>query len=546
MSFFFLTAVKGDMPVHILELIIIRRLDYLKDVLKGNTLVYNEYVVEGSLYDNASHFMLCVIAILGENVGFTQFFLRAEVELFSRRLASLTAYDIRSFAKKLIRSIRKHAETVSFFDPLLALLRHLIIKDMAQHLCLSTHKTSCKDHNIKLNFKHCLDFIARREVELRNGVAFIPCSKWKQYLSILFRNNLRLRIQKTDLAPLKSDTRVMDLLMKMKSEFFPCIVKSPNTLLSREVDSVSKWFPPCMLNLHNNLRNKHRLSHTQRFHYSLFLKDIGLPIEEAVDFWRLEYRQSPNGNHACCHNWEKDEKKYLYGIRHMYGLEGCKKNYTSVNCQRIQSLDNACSEGGCPFKSFDNPKMIKLLQNSSETILAEINELRRKNMYTLSCMLYLNSIGEKNCDNYSFNFTPVKYYTIASKGSSCTIAPLFSRFALSPKAAATMKGAAFPVKYDGEIYDLKKFLRDHPGGVNTLQVYEGKSIKNAMQKFGHSNNAYHMLNDLKVAGEPEDANLTGGLSANGRIITNEEGEQDGEDIAFLEELEVSYTVFIAK
>lgn len=82
-------------------------------------------------------------------------------------------------------------------------------------------------------------------------------------------------------------------------------------------------------------------------------------------------------------------------------------------------------------------------------------------------------------------------------------------------------------------------MRDHPGGVNTLKAYEGRSIMNAMQKFGHSASAYHMLNDLKVSGEAEDVNLTGKLSVNGRIITNEEEKRDAEDIAFLEELEVS-------
>lgn len=418
MSFFYLTAVKGDMPVHLLETIIISRLDYLKDVLKNKTLLYNEYVVEGSLYDNVSHFMLCVIAILGDNTGFSKFFLKAEVELFRRRLTSLSAYDMRSFAKKLLRSIRKCIETPYFFDPLISLSRHLLIKDLAQHLCLSTHKNNCKEHHILVNFRHSLDFVARREVELKNGVASIPCGKWNQYLTILFSNNLRLRIQKTELDALKSDPRVMDLLAKVRRKFFTSTAKSTNVLLSREVDNVSKWFPPCMLNLHQNLRNKHRLSHTQRFHYSLFLKDIGLPIEEAIDFWRHEYRQSPNGRHTCCHSWEKDEKKYLYGIRHMYGLEGCKKNYTSVNCQCIQSVNNASSEGGCPFKSFDGPNMLKLLQHPSEPLLAEIMELKKKNMYTQSCMLYLKNIEANSCDYFSFNFTPIKYYTIASKSST--------------------------------------------------------------------------------------------------------------------------------
>lgn len=100
-----------------------------------------------------------------------------------------------------------------------------------------------------------------------------------------------------------------------------------------------------------------------------------------------------------------------------------------------------------------------------------------------------------------------------------------------------MKRAAFPVQYQGESYDLKKFMRDHPGGVNTLKAYEGKSIMNAMQNFGHSASAYHMLNDLKVL-EADDVNLTGKLSGNGRIITNGEDKRNAEHIAFLEELEV--------
>lgn len=96
----------------------------------------------------------------------------------------------------------------------------------------------------------------------------------------------------------------------------------------------------------------------------------------------------------------------------------------------------------------------------------------------------------------------------------------------------------FPVKYDGNYYDLKKFLRDHPGGVNTLEMYRGKSIVQAMSEFGHSNSAYHMLNDFKVESDVlKDFNLTGVVSANGRIITKEESNRNSEEVAFLEELE---------
>ncbi|XP_052748499.1 fatty acid 2-hydroxylase [Galleria mellonella] len=101
-----------------------------------------------------------------------------------------------------------------------------------------------------------------------------------------------------------------------------------------------------------------------------------------------------------------------------------------------------------------------------------------------------------------------------------------------------MTASGFPVEFAGANYDLRQFVRDHPGGVNTLKYYKGKSILKAMEKFGHSSSAYHMLNDFKLnSGELLDVNLTGSVSLNGRIITNAEAGRNVEEIMFLEELE---------
>ncbi|KAL0881411.1 hypothetical protein ABMA27_001278 [Loxostege sticticalis] len=96
-----------------------------------------------------------------------------------------------------------------------------------------------------------------------------------------------------------------------------------------------------------------------------------------------------------------------------------------------------------------------------------------------------------------------------------------------------MDPSEFPVRFHGKSYDIKQFLRDHPGGVNTLKKYKGKSVVQAMNAFGHSTSAYHMLADFKV----KDVNLTGEVSANDRIITKEESNKNAEEIAMLEELE---------
>ncbi|XP_013192873.1 uncharacterized protein LOC106136774 [Amyelois transitella] len=419
MSFFYLSPVKGNLPVHILEEITTSRLQYLQELLKREIVEYNQYTVEGSIYDNVGHFMLCIAAILNKSIGLTQFLLNGEVELFKRRLGSLTAYDFRCFVKKLLRNIKKYEMAPLFIHPLQCLCQHLMLKDMAQHICNSNHLNECSHYHIKLNFKHCLNFIAKRQVELKEGLVLLPCGKWRQYLVLLFSMNLKYRLSNTDLTPLRSDPRINELLFKIRRETqcFQNGSNAINKLRSIEVDSASAFFPPCMLNLHKYLRNKHRLSHTQRFYYSLFLKDIGLSVDEAVNFWSAEYRQNPNGKHTCCHSWDKDEKKYLYGIRHMYGLEGARKNYTSQNCTRIQSMDISCSEGGCPFKSFDAENMMKILNlRREDVLLSQINELKAKGMYTSACILFLEKKCDIICDNnLSFNFSPVKFYQKSTK-----------------------------------------------------------------------------------------------------------------------------------
>lgn len=99
--------------------------------------------------------------------------------------------------------------------------------------------------------------------------------------------------------------------------------------------------------------------------------------------------------------------------------------------------------------------------------------------------------------------------------------------------------AEFNVKFGGKDYDIKKFLKHHPGGVNTLRHYQGKDVDTAMEKFGHSNAAYHLLKDFRVPDSDGEACITGAVSDNGRILTKEEAGRSLEEIQFLEELEVS-------
>jgi len=48
-------------------------------------------------------------------------------------------------------------------------------------------------------------------------------------------------------------------------------------------------FPPCMRHLHETLRREHHLKHFARLQYGLFLKSIGLTLEQALTLWRNEF-----------------------------------------------------------------------------------------------------------------------------------------------------------------------------------------------------------------------------------------------------------------
>lgn len=98
-----------------------------------------------------------------------------------------------------------------------------------------------------------------------------------------------------------------------------------------------KHFPMCMRALHENLKRDNHLKYFGRLQYGLFLKVsltnmvticwrtsacqvLGLSIEEAVVFWRKSFNRITD---------DKFNKEYKYNIRHSYGLEGRRHNYSA-------------------------------------------------------------------------------------------------------------------------------------------------------------------------------------------------------------------------
>jgi DNA primase large subunit len=84
-------------------------------------------------------------------------------------------------------------------------------------------------------------------------------------------------------------------------------------------DIARKHFPACMRNLYDRLKRDHHLKHFGRLQLGLFLKGIGLPLDEAIVLWRRMYGATMSD--------DKFNKEYKYNIRHGYGQEGKRANY---------------------------------------------------------------------------------------------------------------------------------------------------------------------------------------------------------------------------
>ena len=62
-----------------------------------------------------------------------------------------------------------------------------------------------------------------------------------------------------------------------------------------QVKELSPMFPLCMKNIFKILESGVKLKHSQRYQFSLFLKDLGMDLTEALKFWENYYSKIKGG-----------------------------------------------------------------------------------------------------------------------------------------------------------------------------------------------------------------------------------------------------------
>jgi DNA primase large subunit len=115
-------------------------------------------------------------------------------------------------------------------------------------------------------------------------------------------------------------------------------------------------FPLCMKRTDDHLRKERHLKHHGRWAFGLFLKGIGLSMEESLSLFGSLLTLKASKDFL--------KSSYAYNIRHAFGKEGKRTSYTSLTCASIVAQPPNVDRfdcHGCPYRFKDEGQLRGLL-----------------------------------------------------------------------------------------------------------------------------------------------------------------------------------------
>lgn len=327
--------------------------------------------------DHYSHFILRLAFCRSEELR--KKFVRLETELFKLRFATDDFKDRNEF----LESLEFNWEIASPDE---------VDRLRSQLLAASGRNTDVADTYYKVDFTQVPYLVESRRVFLKGGKAYVPETLQLTLLTTEYSKLLDESLIKTARAipRLDEEQRLIPILENLAEKMIwqetsAEEIGHTDTIRANMIDGLAaqKHFPLCMLTMQRKLKTDHVAKYTARRQYGLFLKGIGMGVEDALVYWR--------SNFAPRIADDKFDKEYRYNIRYLYGLEGSRRNQRPFNCIQIingdQPRDREESHG-CPYKYLAPQALEEKLQSMGITDKQSLSEIRSYNessLYHLSC-----------------------------------------------------------------------------------------------------------------------------------------------------------------
>lgn len=321
--------------------------------------------------DHYSHFIVRLAFSRSEELR--KRFLRAETALFKVRWMG----EEEGARSRFVRDLGLRLEIVSDEE----------CRQLSEELSSVGGKS--ESNWFKVEWERVSDLIERRQCFVRKGKAYVPGSMQGSLIFNEFSAKLEAALEQTSraLPRLDEDDRLLPILNHMSLGFGTidtssnAPITSMGELKAGQIDSLISHFPLCMRTLHVHLRQHSHLKHFGRLQYTLFLKGVGLSVDEALIFWRSSFRNLTD---------DKFNKEYRYNVRHAYGLEGNRRNYKPKSCLQIISENppGPADTHGCPYRHFSTDNLVIALSqmgvNDQSLIKAVKTDIERKG-YHVAC-----------------------------------------------------------------------------------------------------------------------------------------------------------------
>lgn len=318
--------------------------------------------------DSVSHYLLRLASC--ENAELRRWFTRNETELFKYRFGLLTTKEKDDFMRDngfdSFKAVPKNELTKHADDLFRVLFGDYALKKTEQEnaggqLGMKDFEARCRSmagdasNWFTVDFEEVPGLVRARRAYMLGGQAWIRKDTLDQLVFNKFRARMGEALANAVVLFAKfkaAETNRLTPLLKSihdprRGASKMGSYQGPEGVLSMAgVEATKDSFPLCMRQLYGALKSKHHLTHGGRRQLQLYLKGIGLPLDQALVLWKTEFTKSPE----C--TAEKFEKDYAYGIRHAYGKEGKRVNYTPHGCQQCIGADPGVRDDhGCPFKT---------------------------------------------------------------------------------------------------------------------------------------------------------------------------------------------------
>lgn len=343
-----------------------RRIESCSTLLNNNA---NYFVDEE---DTLSHFLcrlLCAQSIYSKN-----WFVNAEVQLFKINLNEMEEISVENYFRNIffykISGVEDNKiNSESQFEPK--------IKNKLRF-----------NENLKVHFSKVLELVATRKVELLDGFCEATPSTFISIMSNFYRTYLETKM---DALIEHFNTNPDERFIKLHARVF----STPKTEATAGIASVLALLPPCMHGIYKKLRIKKHLKNNDRQTISLFLKESGVGVDETIMFLRSHFEMPK----------EAFDREHVYSIRHNYGLEGKRSNYSCFGCKKIIGMGGDGNSYGCPFKS--NINDVKSYLNEYDISMPELEELVNKFEYQTACNTLLSKLIKTEKEHIS---TPAEFH----------------------------------------------------------------------------------------------------------------------------------------